>query len=338
MSRLFVGLVSLTLGAVACSQEPPKPLRAGIIGLDTSHVVAFTRLLNDPKAKPDLAGVRVVAAFPGGSPDLPASRDRVAGYTKQLREQFGVEIVDSIEALLAKVDVVLLESVDGRPHLEQFRPVAKAKKPVFIDKPVAGSLADAIEIYELAKQRNVPVFSSSSLRFSPAIAEMQNHPKVGSVNGCDVYGPCALEEHHPDLFWYGIHGVETLFTIMGAGCESVTRVQTKGAELVTGVWKGGRIGTFRGIRDGKADYGATVFGAKGIASAGRNAGYEPLVIEICKFFRTGKPPVSAEETLEIFTFMEAADESKRRGGAPVKLADVYAAAREKVTKRRRANE
>jgi hypothetical protein len=81
-----------------------------------------------------------------------------------------------------------------------------------------------------------------------------------------------------------------------------------------------------------------VFGAKGIASAGRNAGYEPLVIEICKFFRTGKPPVSAEETLEIFTFMEAADESKRRGGAPVKLADVYAAAREKVTKRRRANE
>jgi predicted dehydrogenase len=301
------------------------PLRAGMIGLDTSHCIAFTKLLS---TKPEY-GVKVVAAFPGGSPDLPASRDRVAGYTKQMREEFGVEIVGSIEELLAKVDVVLLESVDGRPHLEQVKPVLKAGKPVFIDKPVAGSLADAMQIYELAKQHDVPVFSSSSLRFSPGIAAMRNHPKVGEVLGCDAYGPCSLEPHHPDLFWYGIHGVETLFTIMGPGCESVSRVQTKDFELVTGVWKGGRIGTFRGLRAGKAEYGATVFGAKGVAPSGGYAGYEPLVVEIVKFFKTGKPPVSAEETLEIFAFMEAADESKRRGGGPVKLAEVIEQAKRK---------
>ena len=125
-------------------EDAPKPLRAGIIGLDTSHVVAFTKVLNDPDAKGDLAGVRVVAAYPGGSPDIPASRDRVEGFTSQLRDEFKVEIVDSIDALLEKVDVVLLESVDGRPHLEQVEPVLKARKPVFIDKPVAGSLADAV--------------------------------------------------------------------------------------------------------------------------------------------------------------------------------------------------
>ena len=55
-------------------------------------------------------------------------------------------------------------------------------------------------------------------------------------------------------------------------------------------------------------------------------GYLPLVVEIAKFFKTGKPPVAAEETLEIYTFMEAADESKRQGGKSVKLADVLAAA------------
>jgi predicted dehydrogenase len=251
----------------------------------------------------------------------------VAGYTKQLREEFGVEIVDSIEALLPKVDVVLLESVDGRPHLEQVKPVFKAKKPVFIDKPVAGSLADAIRIFDLAREHNVPCFSSSSLRFSPGILAMRNNAKVGDVLGCDAYGPCALEEHHPDLFWYGIHGVETLFTIMGTGCETVSRVQTKDTELVTGVWKGGCVGTFRGIRSGKSDYGATVFGTNGIAPSGGYGGYEPLVVEICKFFRTGKPPVSAEETLEIFAFMEAADESKRQGGSPVTLASVMTKAR-----------
>jgi hypothetical protein len=302
--------------------EEPKPLRAGIIGLDTSHVAAFTKLLNAKKAKPELAGIRVVAAFPGGSKDIPASRDRVEGFTKTLRETYGVEIVSSIDELLKKVDVVFLESVDGRPHLEQLKPVFKAHKPVFIDKPVAGTLADAVAIFELAKETKTPCFSSSSLRFSPGILAMRNNPKVGKVLGCSTWGPCELEPHHPDLFWYGVHGVEILYTIMGTGCESVTRVHEKGVDFVTGTWKGGRVGTFRGIRTGAKPYGGMVFGDRGVAPSGSYAGYEPMVVEIVKFFRTGVAPVSPEETLELFAFMEAADESKRLGGVPVTLASV----------------
>jgi hypothetical protein len=301
--------------------DPARPIRVGIIGLDTSHVIAFTQAMNDKDATGDLAAVEVVAAYPGGSPDIPASRDRVEGYTKQLRDM-GVEIVGSIDELLPKVDGVLLESVDGRPHLDQARPVIKAGKPLFIDKPVAGTLADAITIYRLARDQGVPCFSSSSLRFSPGILGMRADERVGDILGCDAYGPCSLEEHHPDLFWYGIHGVETLFTIMGPGCESVSRTQTADGELVVGVWKGGRVGTFRGIRAGKSDYGALVFGSKAIMPSGGYAGYQPLVVEIAKFFQTGRPPVNADETLEIYAFMEAADESKRQGGAQVKLTSV----------------
>jgi predicted dehydrogenase len=315
----IVVIASLNTLAVA---EETKPLRAGIIGLDTSHVVAFTGILNNPAAKGVLAEVRIVAAYPGGSPDVPDSRNRVEGFTATLRDKYKVEIVKSIDDLLSKVDVVFLESVDGRPHLEQARPVIKAHKPLFIDKPVAGSLADAVAIYKLAKENDVPVFSSSSLRFSPGILGMRNDPKVGTVQGCAAYGPCHLEPHHPDLFWYGIHGVEALFTIMGPGCVSVTRVHSKDTDFVTGTWKDGRVGTFRGIRGGKADYGALVFGDKGIVPSGGYGGYEPLVVEICRFFKNGKPPVSAEETLEIFAFMEAADESKRQDGAPVTLKSV----------------
>jgi Oxidoreductase family, NAD-binding Rossmann fold len=318
------------LGGIAlpvAAQEASKPLKAGIIGLDTSHVVAFTNLLNNPKNEGDLAGIKVVAAFPGGSPDIPASKDRLENFTKTLREKHSVEIVDSIDSLLKKVDVVLLESVDGRPHLEQVKPVLKAGKPVFIDKPVAGSLADALQIYDLARAHKVPVFSSSSLRFGPAIQALRKNEKLGDVLGCDYYGPCEIEPHHPDLFWYGIHGVEALFTIMGTGCESVARVHTPETDLATGVWKDGRIGTFRGIRQGKKDYGGTVFGSKGIVPASGSGGYEALVVEIARFFKTGKPPVAAEETLEIFAFMEAADESKRKGGLPVTLAAVVAKAR-----------
>lgn len=325
-------LLSALVLAVCVTPEIPggettsRPLRAGLIGLDTSHVIAFTGVLNDPDAKGDLADVRVVAGYPGGT-DIPSSRNRVEGYTKKLRAQ-GIEMVDSIPALLEKVDVVLLESVDGNPHLEQVIPVFEAGKPVFIDKPLAGSLSDAIVIYQLGKRHNVPWFSSSSLRFSPGIIGMRGtSDETGKVTGCSAWSPCSLEPTHPDLFWYGVHGVEILFTIMGQGCEQVTRVQTEGSELVTGVWTGGRIGTFRGIRAGRGGYGAMVFGEKGIAPAGNYAGYEPLLEEIARFFKTGKPPVSHEETLELFAFMEAADESKRRGGCPVRIEEVMKKAR-----------
>jgi hypothetical protein len=331
---LIAGLNLSVLSANAGeSLAPIKPLRAGIIGLDTSHVIAFTQLLNGSKAEGEIAGVRVVAGYPGGSPDIPSSRDRVTGYTRELRQKYGVEIVESIDALLEKVDVVFLESVDGRPHLAQARPVLKAHKPVFIDKPVAGTLADAIAIFELAKETGTPCFSSSSLRFSPGIAAMRTNPRVGEVIGCDAYGPCHLEEHHPDLFWYGIHGVEALFTIMGTGCQSVTRIQTEGTDVVAGVWNGGRVGTFRGLRKGASDYGATVFGSKGIAPSGGYAGYQPLVVEICRFFRSGTSPVSPDETLEIFAFMEAADESKRQGGKPVTIESVMAKAKGELAAR-----
>jgi predicted dehydrogenase len=328
MHRSLLALLLVLLLPLSVRGEDKPPLKAGIIGLDTSHVVAFTQALSNPKAEGVLARVRIVAAYPGGSPDIPDSKNRIEGFTKTLRDKYDIEIVDSIDSLLKKVDVVFLESVDGRPHLEQVKPVFQAKKPVFIDKPVAGSLADAVAIYRLAKESGTPCFSSSSLRYNKGIRAARGNPEFGDILGCDAYGPCSLEPHHPDLFWYGIHGVEILFTIMGPGCVSVTRAETDNAEFVTGVWKDGRVGTFRGIRKGKTSYGATVFGTKGVGPSGSPHEYQPLLVEICKFFESRQAPVSAEETLEIYAFMEAADESKRQGGKPVTLASVLARARE----------
>jgi hypothetical protein len=306
--------------------EAGPPLKVGIIGLDTSHVVAFTNIFNNPKAEGDLAGVRVVAGFPAGS-DIAASRDRVAMFTERLRGM-GIEIVDSIPALLERVDAVLLESVDGRVHLEQVRPVIAAGKPVFIDKPASGSLHEAFVIYHLAKKHGVPCFSSSSLRFAPGIAQLKANQQVGEVAGAATWGPCTVEPTTPDLYFYGIHGVEALYALMGPGCQSVSRIATRDTDLVTGVWKGDRVGTYRGIRKNSADFGAVVFGSKAIAVGGKETGYEPLCREIARFFKTGIPPVSGEETLEILAFMEAADESKRLGGAPVLLETIMTRGRE----------
>jgi len=214
---------------------------------------------------------------------------------------------------------VLLETNDGTIHLEQALKVIKAGKPLFIDKPVAATFADTVAIFDAAKKNNVPLFSSSSLRFTPAVQESAKGNLVGKVTGAHTYTPCHLEKSHADFYWYGIHGVETLYTIMGTGCRQVVRTSEQDTDVVVGTWSDGRIGTFRGLRSGKEDYGAVVFGEKGIEKISAYAGYEPLVKEIVQFFRTGKSPVPAEETIELYAFMEAADESKRQGGKPVTL-------------------
>jgi len=311
----------LALSLLLVSPED-EPIKVGIIGLDTSHVVAFTQLLNDPKNANHVPGAKVVCAFKGGSPDVESSASRVEGFTKTLQEKWGVEIVDSIETLCKKVDCVLLESVDGRPHLEQARPVFAAKKRVFIDKPLAGSLKDGREIARLSKESGTPFFSASSIRFYESIIKTKEDPDLGKILGCESFGHFSTEPHHPDLFWYGIHAVEGLFTVMGTGCESVTRVEVGDTMVVVGKWKGGRIGTFRGMKKGGKEYGVTVFGEKAerssLAVKGKN-GYGNLVVEIVKFFKTGTPPVSSDEMLEVLAFMEAADVSKSKGGAEVRL-------------------
>lgn len=304
--------------------------RIGIIGLDTSHSIAFTKALNDPAAGPEFEGCKIVAAYPKGSNDIKSSVDRISGYTEDVKKM-GVEVVGSIAELLEKVDFVLLETNDGRIHLEQAIPVFKAGKRVFIDKPIAASLEHAIAIFEASKYYKVPVFSASSLRYIKGAKEI-TEGAVGKVLGADVFSPASIEKTHPDLFWYGIHGVEALFTIMGTGCKTVSRMSAPDTDVVTGKWKDERIATMRGIRAGRSGYGGTVFGEKEIRALGSYAGYNPLLVEIIKFFRTGVPPVSEEETLEIFTFMAAAEESKLKKGIPVDTEKVFLKAKKKASK------
>jgi hypothetical protein len=309
--------------------DPGK--RVGLIGLDTSHVTAVTNALNNPKEGVSWDGYKVVAAFPTkGSADMESSIGRLAGFTEKVKNQ-GVEIVDSIEALLEKVDVVLLESVDGRRHLAEALPVLKSGKRTFIDKPIASSLADAMVIFNAAKKYNNPTFSASSLRYIDGAREVAEG-KIGKVLGADAYGDCYIEPHHPDLFYYGIHGVEILYAVMGTGCKSVVRVHLDKTDMVVGTWKDDRIGSYRGTRSGTGEMGATVFGEKSIELLTKSQGYEALWVKVIDFFNTGIVPVSAEETLEELAFMEAADESKRKGGVSVDLETIVQRA-EKIAKK-----
>lgn len=311
---MMVVVASVVARPAEAAEAEGKPIRVGMIGLDTSHVVAFTKILNDTKSSGHVPGARVIAAYKGGSPDVRDSYTRVDKFTATLRDDWGIEIVDDIPTLCRKVDAVMLESVDGRPHLEQVRPVFAAKKPVFIDKPMAGSLADVKEILRLSRESGVPCFGSSCYRFMKDL----RRPDMGRVIGCEAYSAASLEQHHPDLFWYGIHGVEALFTVMGTGCVEVSRTHTPKMDVCVGRWKDGRIGVFRGFREGRTPSTIRVHCEKGSYDV-EHGSYGGLMEAVVEFFQTGRPPVSPEEMLEIYAFMDAADKSKAAGGKPVPL-------------------
>jgi predicted dehydrogenase len=313
----FLFIVFFLIISTIASAE--KPIKVGLIGLDTSHAPAFTKLLNDATDEDYVPGAKVVAAFAGGSPDVEASYTRVEKYTEQIHDTYQVEIVPSIEELLKKVDAVILTSVDGQVHLAQVKPVITAGKPVFIDKPMAASLDDVLQIFKLAEEKKVPCWSASSLRFYPELQAAIKDTTMGRILGCEAYSPAKLEPHHPDLFWYGIHGVEILFTIMGPDIKSVTRVYTEGADLVTGVWQDGRLASFRGTREGKGKYGAIIYYENGVklVEPGLGSLYKPLLSEIVQFFKTGKAPIEPAETIDIFKFMDAAQKSKDNGNQTI---------------------
>ncbi|GGH03237.1 oxidoreductase [Parapedobacter pyrenivorans] len=316
-----IGLSAVSIAKLGVSREAFQGKRVGIIGLDTSHSVAFTKAMNAPGADTKLKGYKVVAAYPYGSKTIESSAKRIPGYVEEVKN-FGVMITDSITALLEQVDVVLLETNDGRLHLEQVLPVFKAGKRVFIDKPIAASLADTKAIFAAARQYNVPTFSSSSLRYIENIPNLASGKAIGAITGVDAFAPATLESTHPDLFWYGIHGVELLYALLGTGCNEVRRVYGEGTDIVVGTWSDGRVGIFRGIRQGKGGFGGMAYGTDGQQALGTYGGYLPLLYRVVEFFDTGSVPVSPEETTELVAFMEAADESKRRGGAAVSIKEL----------------
>ncbi len=296
-------------------------LRIGIIGADTSHVTAFTKLLSDTSDPAHIPGGTVVACYPSSSPDWDKSASRLEGFKKDLQDKYHVQMVDSIEDLVGQVDAVLLESVDGRRHLAELEEVVKAKLPVYIDKPFAASLKDAKAIVKLLREHDIPAWSSSSLRFE-ANLETWLAGSHGPVAGADTYGPAAIEPQQPGWFWYGIHAVEQLYRIMGPGCRKVRCASSEKADVATGEWADGRIGVVRGNRSGQGEFGAVIYCEDEIVHIPRNKEiplYAALIRNIMQFFRTRQAPVPLAETVEIMAFIEAVNESAATDGKPVAM-------------------
>lgn len=296
-------------------------VRIGLIGLDTSHVTAFTKLLNDASADWHVKGGKVTVAYPGGSPDFELSHTRVKGFTDELRDKHGIRIVETLEAVAEQSDLVFIESVDGRVHLKQFQQIARFKKPTFIDKPLAANLADAEAIYRVAEQNGVPVMSCSSLRYWQPLRDALAGGR-DSIVGCDAFGPLPEETALPGLHWYGVHTVEMIVATMGPGCAELQAFKNADSDIIRMTWSDGRSVMMRGARNAHHKFGMTLHrkeGAQWVDPASSSKPYYAGLLEaILHSLPQGKSDVPKAEMLEIMKIMEAANQS-RQNGAAVKL-------------------
>ncbi|WP_251552216.1 Gfo/Idh/MocA family protein [Neobacillus muris] len=293
-----------------------ETINIGMIGLDTSHAAAFTKLLNDPANPFRVKGGRVVMACPAGSADFALSRSRIEGITKEV-EQYDVQIADTLEEVAERCDAILLESVDGRDHLEQVSRLISFKKPIFIDKPLCLCSVDAAQIAALSERFQTPIMSCSALRFAESLQRALAIKDKGRMIGADCFGPMEMVDVETGYFWYGIHTIEMLYTILGRGALDVMAIFHQDSDLIVSKWGDGRIGTARGNRSGNDHFGAVIHFEKGNEYVSIHSSAKPfyasLLEEILRFLRNGKPIVPIGETLEIIRFIEAANESRETG-------------------------
>lgn len=294
-------------------------LRIGMVGLDTSHCEAFAKILHDEAYEYHLPGARIVGIYPGGSAQFSKSHTRVQGFTDTLHKVYGAKVYDDITTLAHDVDALFLESVDGRQHREQFAQLTVGK-PVFIDKPLATSTADARAIIQQAQTTQTPIMSCSSLRYAAGIADLIGADE--KVLTAESFGPALLLADFPGLFWYGIHSAEMLTTLMGTGCRQVQCSERTDMDVVIGDWVDGRVGVLRGTRVGAGQFGCVVHtdgAVKATVAQSAPPSYYLMLRQVLPFLQSGVSPIAVAESYEIIAFLAAAEQSRAQGGAVVAL-------------------
>jgi predicted dehydrogenase len=297
-------------------KTPPAVLAIGLVGLDMSHALEFTRRLNDARDAEHVPGARVVAGWPGGSQDFPLSWSRVGKFTAEVRDKYGVAILDSPEAVAERVDLLLITAADGRVHRPLFDRLLKFRRPMFIEKPMTLCSRDAREMFQLAAEAHVPLMSCSTARFGEPLWRAIGED-LGKIIGCDVFGPMPEESTQTGLFWYGVHSIEVLNVVMGRGCRAVRAVRNDEVDIVVATWSDGRVATFRGLRSGEWKFGMTLHRERGVQFVDliHNSWFKQTLDLMLANLPNGKTPVEAADTLEIIRIIEAANSSRASGRA-----------------------
>lgn len=290
-------------------------LNIALVGCDTSHSVHFARLLNDDSDPEHVPGACVIAAVTDGYGTISGSRDRALANAAEIESKHGVTLHESIADLPPGCDAIFIETTDGARHLDQLLEAVEFKIPIFIDKPLALGSEDAESIFRIGREKNVPIMSSSALRYDTSFCDALEQCLDEPIQGADIYGPMTFVAGCPEYFWYGIHTAEMLLAAMGPGLNEVRVIHQERHDVISGVWDDGRIGTIRGTREPHFAFGGTLHTAnKPVGFTVAEGGvpfYAKLLQQVVRFVKTGTSPIPHQQTLDIIRFLEAAEKQRK---------------------------
>lgn len=286
-------------------------IKVAVIGLDTSHSVEFVKRMQDPDCPSDqrVPGLRATACLRFETPFQ--NQAGLAARQKQL-EAWGVPVTTDFDAAVADCDAVMIEINDPARHLEYVRACAGLGKPIFLDKPLADTIANGRAIAELAASANLRLVSSSSLRFVTALeAACAQFP---APNQASVFGPLGRAPAGSSIVWYGVHAFEMIERAMGCGAASLTAMQDRSGVVFVVGYGDGRRGVVELTTDSYV-YGGTLRG-DGKAAAfvvDMSMAYSLQLTRVEAFFRTGRAPVAIEDAVEVMAMLDAAQQALDTG-------------------------
>lgn len=289
----------------------PEEIKVALIGLDTSHSIEFTRRMQAPDCPEDqrVQGMEAITCLRFETPFQ--DKDGLDKRQAQL-EEWGVKVTEDFDEAIDGCDAIMLEINDPAYHLEYFKKVADLKRPIFLDKPLADTIENGREIARIAREKNLRVFSSSSLRYIPNLD--QALAEVPEPMYAAMYGPVGVAPSGSSIVWYGVHAFEMLERVMGIGAKSVfARTDEAGVvavvdypearrgmvELTTGVYAYGGL-----VRDKKKAFPF-------VADTKRL--YTVELEHVVEFFRGAPASASMEDALEVMAMLDAAEESSQTG-------------------------
>ena len=286
-------------------------IKIGLVNIDVSHPLAFSEYL--AKAGRGQYSAIYNDGFRGD--------DEVKAFMKKagIKKQFS-----NIAELADHVDIGFIQSCNWDNHIDQAQPFIDAGKPVFIDKPIVGNLADCKKLETLADSGAV-ILGSSSIRYAEEITDFLTQSESERGRILNIFGTAGVDE-----FNYAIHIVEAIHRLAGSNAVSakfVGRSEVAGkicetffidfANGITAMYN-----TFHGVWQ---PCEVVIMTDKTTHQFRIDSGmvYGQLLDSICDYMETGNCSLaSVSELTEAIKIMLAAGISKEQGGRAVKLADI----------------
>ncbi|MDD3926211.1 MAG: Gfo/Idh/MocA family oxidoreductase [bacterium] len=297
--------------------------KIGIAGINTSHAYVFGGYING------INEADYFSSAPGWTYELFAGdKEADRGFLRnkghitvcwdsesenavKLSRACGIDrTAPTLEDMAGEVDAVMILEKDGAKHLEMTRPFLEAGLPVFIDKPLAGSYADASAIKLLANENRATAFSYSAFRYAEGMDDLRREIEaMGGASFCSVCAPC-----HESFTFYGIHGLEMLMSLVSKPVRSVEDYPDAAdrhlvkLDFVDG--SKGILATWHGL----SSYSVFVSNGQGKelnSHFGTSTVMKDVVVRIVDQLIGNEPPLPLDETLEIIRIVEQVERTAR---------------------------